>query len=203
MRICEIEGCDKKAKSMNGSKVCLMHYTRKRRTGSYELKKRKDRYIDSQGYIQTFNKDHPLADIRGMVREHRVVYYDNVDSNPTNCEMCGKEISWDTLHIDHKDNNRANNDQSNLRALCRACNVYRDRDLNAGCKYIFTINGESMPAVFWAMRDDVCVSESTIVKRKKMGMSDYECVYGKKVTYKAHNPEKPKRQYAKMRQECV
>lgn len=130
---CKVEGCARKAQYRE-QQVCQKHYFRFMRHGHYGFKgsrepsaprPRKDQYSDNRGYIMVFADGHPLADKRGLVREHRLVYHNQVDANPTECKLCQAPINWKTLHIDHEDNNPSNNAPGNLRALCRACNVYR------------------------------------------------------------------------------
>ncbi|MDQ6191387.1 HNH endonuclease [Klebsiella pneumoniae] len=100
------------------------------RYGTYELTKRgkrKDRTKNSKGYQMINFPDHPLVMANGFVYEHRKVIYDRYGDTLPPCEICGKEVTWKTAHIDHIDEVVDNNSDSNLRVLCRACNVMRSR----------------------------------------------------------------------------
>lgn len=207
--ICKVDDCGRIA-TYKSQQVCQKHYFRFMRNGHYGLKDhrkegtpraRKYRYTEkTRGYCSVYEPGHPLSSADGMVREHRFVYYENVDKNPTSCEICKRAIHWKNLHIDHMDNNPSNNSPENLRALCRGCNVYRDRPLTSGCKYIFTINGVSMSAHAWASREDVFVAGVTIVRRRlKYGWDDEKCVYAPRVTHHSTTTKVPERKYLSMR----
>lgn len=57
----------------------------------------------SQGYIKILTPDHPHADLKGYVPEHRL----NVES------FIGRYLSPEEV-VHHKDGNRSNNDITNL-----------------------------------------------------------------------------------------
>lgn len=182
---CSIDGCEKTVRGGN-IPVCNMHYTRHYRTGSYDLKpsKRAQRIENAAGYESIYKPGHMLSDGRGYVYEHRYIYFEKVDRSPSSCGICGERISWDNCHIDHIDNDIKNNNKKNLRALCRPCNVYRDRPINSQNKHLFTVDGVTMGAHMWSRRDDVMVSGNTILRRRRMGMSDYDCIYAPRLTHK-------------------
>lgn len=127
---CKVNGCDNECKHYPGKGVCQKHYFRMMRYGTYELTKRgkrKDRTKNSKGYQMINFPDHPLVMANGFVYEHRKVIYDRYGDTLPPCEICGKEVTWKTAHIDHIDEVVDNNSDSNLRVLCRACNVMRSR----------------------------------------------------------------------------
>ncbi len=187
---CCVEGCDRMA-MYSEARLCQKHYFRKMRNGHFELKKRKLRSVEkTRGYVMLVLPDHPLADNRGNVREHRVVYHDKVCSNPTACEMCQAPITWANLHIDHKDEVTGNNEPDNLRALCRACNVFRAHtSISMGTTFI-EIDGLKLVTSAWARMPGVKVCGGTIRYRKKKGWSDYDAVYAERRTHNTCPPAK-------------
>lgn len=196
---CRVDGCQRDAR-YKAARLCQMHYFRKMRTGTTDPRKKKLKLPDPRGYFTLHKPGHPLSDSIGKVWEHRYVYYEKVEKNPTNCSMCGDDISWDTLHIDHIDNDKSNNSAENLRATCRACNTYRDRPLTSGCKHVFTVNGLSMSAHAWAARSDVDVSGHTIIRRRKdFGWPDVKCIYQRRLTHMSTKTKKHSRKYDEMR----
>ena len=127
---CKVEGCDRECKHYPGKGVCQMHYFRMMRYGTYELTKNgkgKFRHKNAKGYQMLKIPDHPLSMANGCVYEHRKVVYDRYGETLPPCEKCGKKVTWKTAHIDHIDEVVDNNADSNLRVLCRACNVMRSR----------------------------------------------------------------------------
>lgn len=198
--LCKVDGCGREVDYTN-KRLCQKHYFRQWRTGTTDDRKRKTRYQDDSGYWSLFKPSHPLACVNGSVREHRFIYYETRDPNPTCCELCGADIDWTTLHIDHIDENKSNNTPENLRALCGPCNVFRTRPLTSGCKHIFTIDGLSMSAHAWAAREDVKVAGHTIIRRRRdFGWSDFDCVYKERMTHHHTKTKKQERKYDEMRQ---
>lgn len=57
--------------------------------------------------------------------EHRYNYYERYGKGPFKCNWCEKSVCWDDLHIDHVDDNKENNEISNLVASCPQCNQKR------------------------------------------------------------------------------
>ena len=107
--------------------LCEMHYQRQRRgrdlaAGRWRGKKH---YYGEQGYITERNPLHPLATSTGCVLEHRRIYHDEKNEDPKECFWCGAHITWDTLVIDHLDDNKRNNEPANLEAACGDCNLTR------------------------------------------------------------------------------
>jgi hypothetical protein len=74
-----------------------------------------------------------LALKNGSVLEHRAVLYDKIGPGPHPCYRCGKNLLWFVadpvkadprlIQADHLDDDRSNNDPSNLEPCCHACNV--------------------------------------------------------------------------------
>lgn len=160
-----------------------MHYFRHMRNGHFGLNRtRKERIVDDRGYVTICADGHPLADKHGRVREHRHVYFEQVDKNPSACAMCKILISWADLHIDHRDDNPSNNDPNNLRALCRGCNVYRAHNPLSMGKNFLTANGLTLTAAAWARMPGVLVAGNTIMQRKSRGMSDHDAIFSPRRT---------------------
>jgi len=186
---CIIDGCEKKIAYKN-DKICQMHYFRRMRTGSFELKvkARAQSRVTPNGYRVVYNPNHPLARNDGCVFEHRIVAYEKYGDNTPPCELCGKATSWKPYysHIDHIDSDRLNNCSSNLRMLCNSCNTNRDRPashLSVAC-FSVTYWGETKTPEEWGRDDRISISGNTIRNRLKRGLSVEEAFFMKKITHK-------------------
>ena len=191
---CKIDGCDRDSK-FKAQQVCQKHYFRMMRYGTYELTtvgKRRYRSQNAKGYQMLHLPDHPLAMANGSVYEHRKVIYDKYGDTLPDCELCGKEISWKTVHIDHIDEVVTNNSPANLRPLCRNCNTRRNLRPQHERKDAIAVtwDGETKTPNEWSRDPRVAVSNGTIVRRKKMGMSDYDCLFAPKLTHNGKLPVK-------------
>ena len=120
--------------------------------------------------------------------EHRTIVYARYGDTLPPCELCGKRVTWETVHIDHEDENPANNDPKNLRPLCRGCNV--SRPLRSNSKNL-TIDGITKTAASWSRDPRVCVCYATILKRKAAGASDFDALFGGKKTHNGKRAVKP------------
>lgn len=188
MIYCVIDGCVKpRRRSKKG--VCEMHYTRFYRTGSYDIKERnrQPRLTNSSGYQKLHKPGHVLANADEYVYEHRYVMYESVGDDVSECSICGKPISWRTCHIDHIDNDVANNNISNLRATCPGCNTSRGRN-KAEHEYsratAISAGGKTMTPAEWARMPGVTVTGPTIKRRFKSGQSAEEAIYTPSKTLK-------------------
>lgn len=82
---------------------------------------------------------HPLASRNGGLHEHRAVLYDKIGPGQHTCYHCGKVVTWQTdnaaerLHVDHLDDDKLNNDPSNLEPSCFSCNIHRTRSSRTHC----------------------------------------------------------------------
>ena len=136
--------------------------------------------------------DHPLSMANGCVYEHRKVVYDRYGETLPPCEKCGKEVTWKTAHIDHIDEVVDNNADSNLRVLCRACNVMRSRvhipEHTKKGRTAITFNGETKTATEWSRDPRVSVSETSIKRRLKNGMNVEDALFSPKVTHRHTRP---------------
>lgn len=186
---CAVDGCAN-AIHFKTEKLCRIHYFRRRRTGVFDAPPApKLRTTNKRtGYVSAICHGHPLANKHGILREHRLIYHDQICSDPTTCEMCGASINWKTLHIDHKDDNTGNNDTNNLRAVCRACNVYRAHKPGSMGHRIIELDGLRMTVQEWARMSGVVVAGMTIWRRKCSGWSDRDAIYGKRKTHQTQPP---------------
>ncbi|WP_332847563.1 HNH endonuclease signature motif containing protein [Pseudomonas lactucae] len=171
-----------------------MHYFRVMRNGTTDKlpTSRQQRVITPNGYIRVYEPGHALADKGGYVFEHRHVMWAEVGPGCRDCELCGKHETWLTCHVDHIDENRQNNERSNLRILCRGCNTRRGftQESYASLTDIGLIEFEGVrkTATQWGEDPRVAVAGATVMRRKRSGMSDFEALFGRKIT---HNGRKP------------
>ena len=190
---CSVDGCERES-SYKAANLCQKHYFRIRRSGSTELqeKNRKLRYVTTGGYISLYMPDHPLANKGNVVFEHRVVMWPIVGEGCRPCEICGKPQTWKTCHVDHIDENRQNNDPSNLRILCRGCNVKRGFSVqsyaNSGEMGLVEFDGKIDTPTGWSRDPRVSVAGNTIVLRLKAGMTAEQALFGPKKTHNG-NPK--------------
>lgn len=121
---CSTVGCQNKA-NRKGAGLCEGCYMRLRRKGTTDYKELPRRINQSAGYIWLREPTHPLSDKNGLVYEHRFVFHKHNGDGPFNCHWCGAVISWDCMDVDHLDDNKSNNDISNLVSSCHKCNTKR------------------------------------------------------------------------------
>lgn len=137
-RLCTAAGCERKRFPSTG--YCHMHTRRAAKHGSPDIgaKAGTGRQRHSQGYVVVRRKGHPVAQSRQTpwVYEHRVLLYDAIGPGWHDCHHCGTPVSWDlpfpqdmdALVVDHLDDDKTNNDLSNLVPSCHFCNVRRARE---------------------------------------------------------------------------
>jgi predicted nucleic acid-binding Zn ribbon protein len=166
---CIVEGCDSDATRIK--KYCEKHYMRVRRNGNTEKIQPKQFTEHTHGYIIEHCPGHPLA-VKNKVYQHRKVYHDANGEGPFTCHWCQIQVGWLTMHIDHVDADRKNNDLSNLVASCPTCNQSRGKDKlreTLKQKHGVTFNGQTMALSAWAKH--IGVSHSTFAERLKKGMT--------------------------------
>lgn len=127
---CVVDGCVRSRRAP-GSEYCETHYYRLRRTGSLTLKPRKGQHEHSHGYIVLSGmKGHPLATPGkpNDLYEHRAVFFVEHGPGPFSCHHCGAVVTWNDMHVDHLNDDKADNTPANLVASCAACNTWRAKD---------------------------------------------------------------------------
>lgn len=108
--VCVVPDCGKKSRSP-GSMHCEMHYYRIYLHGSLDGGQRnaaKGVWESTTGYLVESAPGHPLNSKRHGVYLHRRVFYDASGDGPFRCHWCSKWVTWKTMHVDHKDENRRN-----------------------------------------------------------------------------------------------
>jgi 5-methylcytosine-specific restriction endonuclease McrA len=166
---CKTPGCSNKA-NRKGAGLCEACYYRIRRKGTVHYKPLplyRYRYNQSAGYVWVREPNHPLADSKGLVYEHRFVFYERNGSGPFKCHWCQADINWDVMHVDHLDDDKTNNNIDNLVPSCPRCNQKRGEwkmvaKQRANGKQI-TYNGVTKTAGLWAK--DLGLSRSAFIRR--------------------------------------
>lgn len=192
--MCKVSDCDRESMYKNDD-VCQMHYFRFMRNGTYDtVRGRKYRRSNPAGYQLLYIPDHPLAQSGGYVYEHRYVVYNIIGEDIGDCEICGKECSWEPYHthIDHIDNDVTNNTPKNLRVLCNSCNVKRsDKDkFNRKGSVKVELDGIAKTPSEWSREDFCSVSSSTIIRRIRQGWGASDAIKKTSSTCKSRKPPK-------------
>jgi hypothetical protein len=168
---CTVDGCTRMA-NRTGLGLCEVHYYRKRRNGSTELTGlgNPEDVEHSAGYMLRRAKGHPMAVGGSRAYVHRMVYYDAYGEGPFACKWCGKEVTWDNLHIDHLNEDKKDNSLSNLAASCCKCNTGRGMEMKKArraAKSGIEMNGEIHTINGWA--ELIGISRPALVARIKKG----------------------------------
>lgn len=129
--VCTIDGCESPS---NRGRYCGLHRGRMERYGTPDgPAPRPTRRTHASGYELVKCVGHPVAQKGGWAFEHRVVLYDAIGGGTHPCHWCGRPVRWtsgqpvpaDALVVDHLDDNRRNNDRTNLVPSCFLCNSGR------------------------------------------------------------------------------
>ena len=167
--MCSVEGCEKRGRRGDDS-LCEMHYMRMYRNGSLEKKHVPKTYTHSAGYSMVPAAGHPLAKGNSHHYLHRIVYHSEHGDGPFLCHWCSKQVTWDDLHIDHLDDDKANNELTNLVASCPLCNQKRGQHKIQNSwreKVGVTAFGETLTLNEWA--EKIGISRQSIIWRMKNG----------------------------------
>jgi hypothetical protein len=155
LSICTAPNCTKNANRVKAG-LCEAHYVRLRRNGDFEPRNiPSTRKMHSAGYVLVPALGHPLqTGSQTYMYEHRKVFFDSFGEGPFKCHWCQCGIDWNTLHIDHLDDNKTNNVIPNLVASCAVCNQARGRSKSVECSKrngrVIEFNGMAFCVADWA-----------------------------------------------------
>lgn len=129
--VCKVAGCESTVRSRWGT-LCNTHYFRGRRTGTTATRERSAPGLSSHGYMVQSWKGHPAASPKGMLYEHRKVFYEAFGPDGHHCCWCNKgPLKWggkvgaNKLNVDHRNGSKVDNRPENLLPSCNRCNVNR------------------------------------------------------------------------------
>lgn len=168
---CCVVGCGAIANRV-GAQMCEKHYMRVRRHGDTDKRSTlKDGLLThSGGYLLEHRPDHPLARGSSRVYQHRVVYHAHHGDGPFSCHWCGVTVTWDDMHVDHLDDDRANNDKRNLVASCPRCNQARGVEkMKATYRQRNGVTHEGVTRTLQEWADHIGISRPSLLHRIKTG----------------------------------
>ena len=125
--VCLTQGCGRVAIRLKKT-LCYGCYMRLYRKGTTDYHAPAELRLQSAGYLVQRAPGHSLTKKRrgNYEYQHRVVFYDRHGEGPFSCHWCDEVVSWDTMHVDHKDEDITNNDPDNLVPSCARCNLWRN-----------------------------------------------------------------------------
>ncbi|EIU2223833.1 HNH endonuclease [Leclercia adecarboxylata] len=170
---CSVDGCGLPARA-NNTPYCEKHYMRVRRHGSTDKLStlKPGNLTHSGGYVLVNAPTHPLSRNSNRAYEHRVVYHQHHGDGPFSCHWCGIMVTWDDMHVDHLDDCKTNNAESNLVASCALCNQKRGSEKMKATHRNkshrrYTAHGKTMCLSEWA--EYLGISRNSIEYRLKAG----------------------------------
>jgi hypothetical protein len=170
--MCQAPGCTDK-RAYGRRMYCEKHYMRLRRRGSFDRQQTKDRYMHSGGYVIARDAIHPLSR-NGLLFEHRKVLHDVIGEGPIACHWCSRAVDWQSLHVDHLNEDKTDNRPENLAPSCPACNQRRGRhkmvrQMRTRHAAHLTLDGKTQTLGVWAA--EIGISRSALQFRLKSGWS--------------------------------
>lgn len=173
--ICQTPECGRIAIRLKKT-LCYGCYMRMYRKGTTDYHTPAALRMQSRGYLIQQAPGHPLVEGRSGNHEykHRIVFYDSHGRGPFLCHWCQITVTWATMHVDHLDENKTNNDPHNLVSSCPKCNKWRNYDktkaaLMKANGVFLTAFGKTQCIRYWAR--DLGISDSSITARLKAGWS--------------------------------
>ena len=177
-KICSVDCCSNPARS-ESAEYCEKHYYRMRRNGTLTLQvdanPPPEATKHSEGYVLQYVPGHPLQSSPGRrVYQHRVAFYDERGAGPFECHVCGSDVTWSTMHVDHLNDVVDDNRIENLAPACPTCNQSRGSHKMASTNraksdYQITFNGTTKCLAEWAR--DVGISNVGLRERLRRGWS--------------------------------
>jgi 5-methylcytosine-specific restriction endonuclease McrA len=174
---CGANGCNNHLRS-SGAKFCEKHYYRMRRNGHLGPKNAPPPRLrdHTAGYKLLFAPKHPIAtkSQQSRVYEHRAVYYQHQGGGPFDCVHCGASLTWETMHVDHLDDDPSNNEITNLGASCPLCNQARGRrkiGLTMRARFATQITWQSRTQSAHDWAEEMGCSATMLRSRLKAGWS--------------------------------
>lgn len=171
--ICSVPDCENTARSASACH-CEKHYGRLRRNGTLNNLERAPVLVHSGGYYRAYAPEHPLRNgkVGRYEYEHRVRFYNEHGAGPFNCHHCGKQVTWDDMHVDHLNDDPKDNRLGNLVASCPRCNQWRGRakmrrSMRERHATKITFRGETKTAAEWA--NELGIARSALRARLKAG----------------------------------
>jgi hypothetical protein len=127
--LCKVDGCKTQVRS-RWATLCNTHYFRGRRTGTTADRERRGPQLTSHGYLARQMKGHGAASKKGLLYEHRRVFFEHHGPEGHSCKWCGISLVWGAkgkhkLVIDHLNGDKTDNEINNLAASCFRCNSAR------------------------------------------------------------------------------
>ena len=171
---CTVDGCGAPTRS-SGADHCEKHYMRLRRHGRLDLRQPKPEIEHSAGYVLEHDPAHPLTTGgQRYVYQHRKVFFEHHGEGPFRCHVCLEPQSWETMHVDHLDDDPSNNDIDNLAPACPRCNQGRGAWKIRGTVIrkqgrMLTHDGQTRCLADWAR--EVGVTPQSLACRLKAGWS--------------------------------